>query len=104
MFFDDETKEVLESGEFSEDIILETDELEIETSGLFDETYMDIDPDTGAKIMVSNPRASLYENEIKELVDEIQEGWYIRCRGKRYRITEPQSDGAGLIHLKLKNA
>ena len=104
MFYDDETKEVFENGEFSEPIILETDEYEIDTAGLFDEIYMDIDQNTGATVMVNSPRASLYEKEIKELVGEIQDGWYIRCRGRRFRIVEPQPDGTGVIHLKLKKA
>jgi len=104
MFFDEETKSVLESSEFSEIITLITNEYEIETAGLFDLTYMEVDPSTGAKIMIDSPRASLYENEIKELVGEILDGWHIRCRGVRYRIVEPQPDGTGMIHLKLKKA
>ena len=104
MFFDDETKEVIESGEFSESITLITGEYEFETAGLFDLIYMEVDPNTGAKIMVNSPRASLYEVEIKEIVGEIRDGWHITCRGVRYRITEPQPDGAGMIHLKLKKA
>ena len=102
MFYDDETKAVMESGEFSEDIVLITDEYEIETAGLFDESYLEVDPSTGARVMVNSPRASLYEKEIKALVGEIQDGWHITCRGTTYRIIEPQPDGTGMIHLKLK--
>jgi len=104
MFYDDETKEVIENGEFSEDIVLITDGYGIKTAGLFDETYTEVDPSTGAKVMVNSPRCSLYEKEIKALVGEIQDGWHITCRGVRYRITEPQPDGTGMIHLKLKKA
>lgn len=103
-FFDDETKKILEEGEFSESMILETDTLEIETAGIFDETYVEISPTTGAKVMINSPRATLYENEIKALAGEIQDGWHLQCRGKRFRITEPQPDGTGMIHLKLKKA
>lgn len=101
--FDDELKSMIE-GEFSESITLETPFVNIDTVGFFDETYEQIDPETGALVMSNNPRASIYSKDALTVVDKIEEGWILIARGKRYRIKTVNNDGAGIITMELKNA
>jgi len=103
MSFNDELKQMIE-GEFSESIILETPSVSISTTGLYDQIYEQIDPETGAVVMSNNPRVSIYSVEILEAITEIEEGWIVVARGKRHRIKNVQNDGAGIIILELKNA
>jgi hypothetical protein len=103
MFFDLDTKDMAE-GEFSEAIIVENDILSVDTRGIFDETYEQIDPETGMSIMSKNPRVSLYSIDIEAAMGEIEECWFVTARGKKYRIKSPQKDGAGMIMLELKIA
>lgn len=104
MFYDDDIRSVMENGEFSEDIVIENDSVTITTKGFFDETFQQIDPETGAVVMSKNPRVSIFDRDIIEQVGEIREGWTVRVRGVTYRIKSPQSDGAGLSVLELKRA
>lgn len=102
--FDDELKSMME-GEFSEDVTLETPSIDIDTAGIFDETYETIDPDTGAIVMSPNPRVSLFSKEVLAVVAKIEQGWKVVVRGKRYSIkNDPKDDGAGIIILELKSA
>lgn len=102
--FDDELKSIID-GEFSEIIILETPYLNIETRGLYDETYEMYDPETGASILSQNPRVILYANDILERITKIEQFWKVIARSKRFSITNaPKDDGNGLIVLELKNA
>jgi len=103
MSFNDELKQMIE-GEFSESIILETPSVSITTSGIYDQIYEQVDPETGAVVMSNNPRVSIYSVEILEAITEIEEGWIVIARGKRHRIKTVQNDGAGIIILELKNA
>jgi hypothetical protein len=102
-FAANDIKSIME-GEFSEALILETPSHEISFNGLFEKTYEQIEPETGAVIMSKTPRASFFEDEIVAIVGEIKEDWTITARGKKYRITSPQSNGDGLCIVELKNA
>lgn len=102
--FDDELKNMME-GEFSEDFTLETPFTTISLSGFFDQTYEQVDPDTGAVIMSNSPRVSVYAVDLLSQVDRVEEGWILNARGKRYRIKNPpHNDGAGILIMELKNA
>lgn len=101
--FDDELKSMME-GEFSESFTLEAPSLDIETEGIFDESYETIDPETGAVVLSNTPRASIFSKEILTVVNKIEEGWILIARGKRYRIKSVNNDGAGIIIMELKNA
>ena len=107
MFFDDDTKKLIEDSEFSESVIVEYESEDVETSGIYDDCYMEVDPNTGAKIMKDQPRLTLYYKDLLADHGEIIDGMYVQLPGrdnKRCRIVEPQVDGTGLIHLILKDA
>lgn len=103
-FFDDDTKAMIEDSEFSESVVVEYPTENVTTSGLFDEVFLKVDPNTGAEVMVDKPRITLYYNDLKETYGEIINSMYVQARGKRFRIVEPQPDGSGIIYLVLKDA
>lgn len=104
MFYDNDTKDLIEASECSEAVVIEYPSGNVSTFGIFDEVFMQVQPDTGARIMITKPRLTLYYNDILEEYGEITNHMYVTCRNKRFRVTEPQSDGTGLIHLVLKDA
>lgn len=102
--FDDELKNMME-GEFSEDFALETPFSNFTVKGFFDQTYEQVDPDTGAIIVSNSPRISVYSVELLAQIEKVEEGWIVIARGKRYRIKDPpHDDGAGILTMELKNA
>ena len=108
----EDAKNIL-AGEFSEPVTIvffdDPEEVTIDTTGIYDETYMEIDPETGAIVQSKNPRVTVFAREIedaigREISDDIEEDWLVKARGKDFRIKSVQKDGTGVAHLPLKNA
>lgn len=84
--------------DFSEPVTITQGLLVTNTKGIFDETFLEIDPDTQAEVMSRNPRILIYQ---KNLSIEIKQGDLLFVRGKQYKAVKPQSDGQGSIQVKL---
>jgi hypothetical protein len=71
--FDSDTRSIIQ-GEFSELITLTFNEGSLTTSvevlGIFDETYLELDPSTGAAIQSDESRVVIFEKEITEALHE----------------------------------
>lgn len=102
---------MLLSAEFAESCTLffddGTDEITIQTEGVFDSTYIEIDSQTGASVMSHNSRLTIYSKEIStelhdNLVDSADDEWTATVRGIAYNVKSAQSDGFGWLTLYLK--
>ncbi len=90
------------AGEFSEPCtITQGLNAPISARGIFDENYLEIDPDTQTEVMSKNPRIQIFQ---KILGIEIKQGDTITVRGKTYTAHKPQPDGQGSILVRLHNA
>jgi hypothetical protein len=78
-----------------------------DTRGLFDLMTAEVNPETGATVLVKKPQISLYYPEIVEVFGkeiEEEEGWIIQVSGKTYRVKSVDDYEGGLVVLGLKNA
>lgn len=101
----DKDTRLLTGGEFSE-VASFTFPFTFTINGIFDETYSEVDSETGAAVMSKNPRLTVAQTELEEKagqeIDEDPEnGWELSVRGSKYFVQSPQSDGAGLLLLDL---
>lgn len=80
--------------DFSESIIL----ISTPVQGIFDETYVEVDPETGAAIMSRFPRVS-FSSEV--LPVGFVQGSSVVARGKTYKAKTIEKDGQGLVMVKL---
>jgi len=101
------------SSEFAESVMITfhdgVDDITINTQGIFDETYEQIDQGSGSIVMSTNPRVTIFEKEIEEnymrkIENDIRENWQVKVRNVNYRIKSPQRDGTGVVMLELKRA
>ena len=108
----EDAKSIL-SGEFSETIEITfnygAQNITIQATGIFDETYEEVDPDTGAIVMSKNPRVTIYAKDIEEAVgqeisEDIEDNWLVVARGRLFRIKSVQKDGTGVAYLPLKKS
>lgn len=104
----DEDSKMLLSAEFAESCTLFFDDgTTIQTEGIFDSTYIEIDSQTGASVMSNNSRLTIYSKEIStelhdNLVDSADDEWTATIRGIAYNVKSAQSDGFGWLTLYLK--
>lgn len=94
----------LYEAEFSEPITFP--ELEFDTRAVFDESFEQIDPATGAVVLSDNPRIGIGIKEIEaKLCKKIEIGWLVIARDVQFRIhkIEPDGHGAAAIILKRVN-
>lgn len=85
------------SSEFSEFVII--DGL-LSVSGIFDETYQMVDPNTGLTVMSTKPRVTIFEDDVQN--HPLKVGTTrIEARGKLYRLIDKQPDGQGGTTLYL---
>lgn len=84
--------------------------IEILTNGIFDETYEEIDPDTGAIILSKNPRVMLSRSDIEQdesgniivtIPDKQVNTWFFFIDGKKYIMGGRPKDGQEIIGMPL---
>ena len=90
-----DTREALSSTSEYAEAITVTDNVgnNLETTGFFDESYLELDPSTGAKVQSINSRVVLDEDYIVEqmgsnLPDDESSGWTITVRGQLYYMAQ----------------
>ncbi|MCB1147797.1 MAG: hypothetical protein KDK38_13440 [Leptospiraceae bacterium] len=83
------------SAEFAEDIEING----VVIQGIFDETYEEIDPDTGAVVMSKMPRCIIWNNDIP--AGGFAQGSQLIIRGNTYVAKTIELDGQGSLVVKL---
>ena len=101
---DKETRSII-GGEFAETASF-TFPFTFDIEGIFDETYLEVDPETGVEVMSSNPRLTVAQSELEELAgQEIEQdpadAWELIVRGSKYFVKRPMADGTGMLVLDL---
>lgn len=75
---------------------------EYPTTGIFNEIYQSVDPDTGAIVQSYRPNLGV---RLQDIPAEPVAGDKVVVRSVTYRVQECQPDGEGNLHLLLhKNA
>lgn len=96
---DNDYKTIL-TGEFSESFSISGTEgtSPSPVSGIWDETYQTVDPNTGAAVMSTKPRLTVF---VADVPFEIKQGHIVtRAKtGKEYRVKTPETDGEGSVTL-----
>jgi hypothetical protein len=91
------------SSEFSTEIIFDVDDsvdppMVDAAYGIFDETYLEVDPDTGASVMSQYPRVTIHDSNLPE---GFSQGDQVTIKGKTYKARTIEPDGQGMIQVKL---
>lgn len=83
--------------DFAEPVIwTPTTGLAVITSGIFDEIWEAVDPDTGALISSTQPRVLLMTSYLPA-DHKTDEGARLEARSKTFRIVDVQPDGEGTV-------
>ncbi len=96
---DSDYREMIE-GDFSESVTISDGAgQEASIRGLFEKSYLEVNPDTGAAVMSTKPRVSVWPSGI---AFTIRQGHTVMAGGKSYRVRELQPDGQGCVVLYLE--
>lgn len=68
------------------------------TNGIYEAESIEVDPDTGARIISNTPQISFKLSALSAMPDS---GDTITARGIDYRVKEPIFDGQGTVTLRL---
>lgn len=63
-----------------------------ETTGVFDQAHIEVDPSSGMRIQSTTPRLGV---RLSQLTAEPGEGDRVQIRGQVYEVVESQPDGQG---------
>ncbi len=86
------------TAEFAQDITLTGSGDPVTVQGIFDETYQEVDPETGAIVMSSNPRVMLWASEIPA---GFVQGSSVVVNGHTYKARTIEPDAQGIKVVKL---
>ncbi len=90
------------SGEFADDAIVRASlEVVVRVRGIYDNTYLEIDPNTGATVASKKPRLTVFLGDVSF---EVRQGHIVTVSGRAYRVRDIQPDGLGSASLYLDPA
>lgn len=69
-----------------------------QVDGIFEAESIDVDPETGARVISNNPQISFRLSVLEDDPDNLDT---ITIRGVEYRVKEPIFDGHGTVTLRL---
>lgn len=89
-------------GEFAEEALVRASpETVVHVRGIFDSTYLEIDPGTNATVASDKPRVTIFRNDVPF---KIVQGTLVTVGGTAYRVRDIQPDGLGGASLYLDRA
>lgn len=90
------------TGEFADDaLVRESFERVVHVRGIFDSTYLEVDPKNGATVASRKPRITVYEGDVPF---EIVQGAIVTVGAKAYKVRDIQPDGLESASLYLDPA
>lgn len=89
-------------GEFAEEALVRASpETVVRVRGIFDSTYLEIDPGTNATVASDKSRVTIFR---KDVPFDIVQGTLVTVDGTAYRVRDIQPDGLGGASLYLDHA
>lgn len=92
--------------EFSVPVSIQSETIVIDTTCIFDETYLTVD-ETGATVQSTHPQIGVYivaiDAQLDSPLSEETSNTRVTVKGKTYRISHVERDGTGYARILLKD-